>query len=642
MPQKQGQLEWLQTNQTGSFAMSCVDRIPRRKYHSLLTIREPGFGEPLHAISEVAETFQTQPDAQGVRETFFLHSFNFEAQIHPHGFTHLEKFSYVPRPVWRYRVGEVQIERTLELDPNQDITRITYAFSGITKPSTLTLEPLITCRPWHRTTKHNPFLDGCVQYENDGVSLQPYSPLPRLYFKVSGKPSVFNMGGRWLKNVFYSIENERGYPATDDLFGPGSFQVQIDTDCEITLHCGAQELSTSLPTKEKKLRPSFSEPALKRAASQFLITKKSGHHSVIAGYPWFEDWDRDTLLSLPGLCLATGRFKHAKSVLSELGARYQKQLIPNAPTISGIPQNLMIDAPLLFIRAVQLLGEATDIKQIHSLMPAVISILNSFKNGMDPRIEVRPGAGFFVTAGPYAATWMDVVWNGKPLTPRHGFAVDLNALFYNAVHFAMDWAQHNHTDPTAAPFIKNWSPILDGAKHAFMKRFWSEDHGYLADTNSSDEEQDADLSLRPNQLWAIALKYSAVPAKEAGRMLEKIRSELLTPVGLRTLSSHDIRYRGHYSGDPEHRDHAYHQGTVWPWLIGIYADAVTNIQGPEKMRKDLTPVLERLGLHFAEEGCLGQISEVFDGDTPHTPNGTPAQAWSVAEVLRAYKMMKKD
>ncbi len=642
MPQKQAQLEWLQTNQTGSFAMSCVDRIPRRKYHSILTIREPGFGEPLHAISEVAETFQTAPDPQGVRETFFLHSFEHEGQVHPHGFTHLEKFSYVPRPVWRYRLGDVQIERALEIDSNHDITRITYTFSGITKPATFTLEPLITCRPWHRTTKGNPFLDGCTQFETQGVSIQPYPPLPRLYFKVTGKPSTFTMGGRWLKDVFYSIENDRGYPATDDLFGPGTFQIQIDEDCEITLHCGAKELSTSKPSKEKKLKPSFSGPALKRAASQFLITKKNGQHSVIAGYPWFEDWDRDTLISLPGLCLATEKFKHAKHVLSELGERYQKQLIPNAPTISGIPQNLMIDAPLLYIRAVQLLGEATDAAQIQALMPAVISILNAFKNGVDPRVEVKSGAGFFVKPGPYAATWMDVVWNGVPLTPRHGFAVDLNALFYNAAHFAMDWAQHNRTAPLAETFIKRWTPVLEGAKHAFNERFWSETHGYLADSINPEHGQGADYSLRPNQLWAIALKYSPIPASAATRMLDKIRSELLTPVGLRTLSPQDVRYQGKCSGTQEQRDHAYHQGTVWPWLIGIYADAVCKIHGAERMKIEISPILERLGIHFAEEACLGQISEIFDGDSPHAANGTPAQAWSVAEILRVYKMIKKD
>lgn len=620
--------EWLHCNQHGSFATGSADRIPRRKYHSLLTLREPPVGEPLNALAEVGE-FVTRGE-----NTFALHNIDYRDVVHPQGFQHLAFFSQAPLPTWKYQLGPLSIERTLELDAEKDIVRINYQVKGVKELIVFRVEPLLVCRPYHSLAYENPFLDGTVQTEKSGISIKPYGTAPRFYLKISQKDASFLPAGRWDKRVFYTVEQERGYSSTEDYFCPGAFEIKITKDCEFTFHFGEPDTSkaNSKKVRAKSKTLQFSAPFFKESAEKFFMIKKSGAHSLVAGFPWFEDWDRDTMISLPGLCLSTGKLAFAKKVLEAYAARAKKQLIPGAPVVSGESQNIMVDAPLLFIRAVQLYSEKANARDCATLMPAVLHILNSLKSGFDSRVEIHADGLLFVKPGNYAATWMDVVIDGTPLTPRNGFAVDLNALYYNGLCFALEWARKNKQKA----FVDQWEPIRAKASDSFVKRFWSAERGFLADTHNGSVP---DEGLRPNQLWATALKFSPLKKEMAQTILKRIKKELVTPVGIRTLSPADSRYQSHYRGGQRQRDLAYHQGTVWPWLLGIYADSVLNVLGPKAAKVELAPIMERMKAHFLQEGCLGQISEVFDAEEPYMYGGTPAQAWSLGEIIRVEQMI---
>ncbi|OFZ85104.1 MAG: hypothetical protein A3K03_03875 [Bdellovibrionales bacterium RIFOXYD1_FULL_44_7] len=609
--------------------MGSVDRIPRRKYHSLLTVREPGYGDPLNVLAEVGEILSFG------QNSLSLHSISYGSQTYPQGFKHLIDFTLNPIPRWTYKLDGFTVQRSLELDDEQDIVRIGYEFSGIRAPVTLLLEPYLACRPIHQLTKENPFLNGLIRQERDGVSIEPYPPLPRLFFKLIGRPSVFDQAGRWQKSVFYALEHARGYPDTEDLYCPGSFRTTIKSDCTIVLHLGASEL-----TKSKSLFPKSSKiysfsANLKKVASQFITIKKNGTPSIVAGYPWLDESGRDTMICVPGLCLSLNQTGLAKKILDNYGNVLMKSTVQNAPSLLGRPQNVMLDASLFFIRAVQLLGEKSGKTAVKPYMPIVYHILDSLKQGVDSRVKVTDDGGLFVEAGSYAMTWMDASVHGQPVTPRHGYAVEINALFYNALSFALNWAkEHKHSG-----FANAWKPITAVSKASFMKRFWSEKFGYLADVHNGIT---ADFSLRPNQLWALALPYSPVPKKEAQRALEKIKQYLFTPLGLRTLASADAKYYGQYRGNEKDRDLACHQGSIWPWLLGVYTEANINLLGIRKTRGELKPVIERLEQHFNNEACISQVSELFEGDEPHTAEGAPARAWSVAELIRVQEMLRED
>ncbi len=633
--------EWLESNKTGSFVLGTKNRIPIRKYQSLLTMREPGTEEPLNVLAEVGESISVGEN------TFLLHNFNYQNVIYPRGFEHLTSFRHQPRPCWTYTIGKIKIFRTLDLDQEKDIVRVFYSVEGISSPIIFRVEPLLTCRPWHQLTHENPFLDGNINKEKEGFSLQPYKNIPRLYMKILGETAEFSSRGHWHKNVFYQIEAERGYDSHEDIYSPGALEIKLTKDAKFSFHFGEKDSKKSATTVsdmvEQAIVPGFSPSEFKTSAEKFLIVKKSGAHSIIAGYPWFEDWDRDTMISLPGLCLSTGKKAFALEILKNYAKRTLKQVVPSAPVVSGVAQNIMVDAPLLFIRALELYSSQTTkngelkisaakMAELNELMPAVLHILNAFKNKLDPRVEVAANGLFYVKPGAYASTWMDVVIDGQPLTPRNGFAVDLNALFYNAVAFTLKWAKAENQ----ISFIREWEPILTLAKDSFIKYFWNESKGYLADSHDGTH---ADFSLRPNQLWATALPESPLTTDMAKKILSHVKNNLVTPVGLRTLSPQDPRYKSHYRGDQRTRDSAYHQGAVWPWLLGIYADSLFKYLGSDTAKIELNPIMQRLENHFLHEGCLGQIAEIFDAEEPFNPNGTPAQAWSLAETIRVFHLL---
>jgi glycogen debranching enzyme len=621
--------EWLCTNAGGSFAMGTIDRCPRRKYHSLLTVREPGIGEPLNLVAELEEWFEVGG------ETFALHSYDWGNAVEPNGVQYLAEFD--PQPRWTYRFAGLTIIRELWLEDGADAVWLRYSIEGLTEPIKLRLRPLIRYRPIHKLTFANPFLNGEVDVDDARflqATMHPYKDVPPLVASLHGVEGTFRTDGHWYEGVHYTWENARGYDDAEDFFTPGEFRVALDCDASLSVRLGTTPAPGPDPqvlTSSPRAGRSFLQE-LDDAADAYLVKLHGGRTGVIAGYPWFGEWSRDALISLPGLCLARDKVDDALTILESLAERLENGLVPNIPKSGDVPANAnAIDASLLFIWATALTSKRTRSRRLGALQEACLDLLERIMGGADARVHVDRQGFLFVDDGPWALTWMDAMVDGRPVTPRWGYAVDLNALWLSGLITAARWAKKLR--PELAKTLNETAKRL--ADH-FEEKFWLQDQGFLTDTHDG---QAPDRRLRPNQLWALVLPGVPLDKHRKRQALQAVRSKLLTPVGLRTLSPDDPAYRPAYRGGQTDRDLAYHQGTVWPWLLGLYADAVSAIEGPTSMNAELLPVLASLCAHFRTEGCIGQIGEVFDGDPPHRPGGAPAQAWSVAEVLRVAKMV---
>jgi len=620
--------EWLSVNSRGSFAMGTIDRCPRRKYHGLLTVREPGVGEPLNMVAEVEEWLKIGDERAA------LHSYNWGNTVEPNGVEYLNRFEPLPR--WTYEFAGVTFTRELWLEDDADAVWIRYTIEGLTKPADLRLRPLIRCRPIHELTVANPFMNGELDVE-DGESLRvamhPYKNVPALITSLHGASGVFRPDGHWYEGVHYEWERERGYDDAEDLFTPGEFRLEVEHDCAFCLRLGTTPAASHEPQVLSSVlssRRSFVQE-LDDAADAYLVELSGGRTGIIAGYPWFGEWGRDSLIALPGLCLARNEVDDALAILESLADRLANGLVPNIPQSGDVPPNAeSIDASLLFIRATALTAKRTRSRRITALQEVCLDLIERIGGGADPRVHVDAQGFLFVDHGPWALTWMDALLDGWPVTPRQGYAVDLNALWLFGLTTTLRWAKK-----LRPAFSEKWGETAKKLSDHFEEKFWLQDQGFLTDTHDGN---DPDRRLRPNQLWALSLPGVPIDKAHKMRALAVVREKLLTPVGLRTLSPDDPGYQPFYRGGQSERDRAYHQGTVWPWLLGLYADAVEAIEGPQAATEEMMPVLASLSSHLRTEACIGQISEVFDGDAPHRPGGAPAQAWSVAEVLRIAKM----
>ena len=621
--------EWLSVNRRGSFAMGTIDRCPRRKYHGLLTVREPGIGGPLNMVAEVEEWFDIGAGAEVA-----LHSYDWGDAIEPRGIDYLAKFEPMPR--WTYGFAGLTVTRELWLEEEADAVWLRYSIAGLTKPVGLRLRPLIRCRPIHQLTFANPFMNGAIDVEQDKsvrVLMHPYEGTPALVSSLHGVSGKFHADGHWYEGVHYEWERARGYDDAEDLFTPGEFRLQIEHDGAFCVRLGTEvakshepQVLTSVPNPNRSFVQELDD-----AAEAYLVELAGDRTGVIAGYPWFGEWSRDTLIALPGLCLVRNEVGKALDILESLVSRVENGLVPNIPQSGDVPSNgEAIDASLLFIRATALASKRTRSQRIIALQEACLDLVESIAGGADPRVHVDRQGFLFVDHGPWALTWMDALVDGKAVTPRQGYAVDLNALWLSGLQTALRWAKKLRPD-----FAEKWSETTKKLSEHFEEKFWLQDHGYLTDTHDGHHP---DGKLRPNQLWALSLPGVPIQKEHRQRALSSVREKLLTPVGLRTLSPDDPEYQPIYRGSQTERDRAYHQGTVWPWLLGIYADAVVLSDGQDALKADMMPVLAALSAHFWNEGCIGQIGEIFDGEPPHRPGGAPAQAWSVAEVLRVAKM----
>jgi predicted glycogen debranching enzyme len=630
--------EWLETNGIGGFASSSIVDLNTRRYHGLLTAAtKPPLGRMV-LLSKLEDTLVLD----GKR--FDLSANQYTGAVHPQGHLLLHSFRLDPFPVFTYHVEDLEIEKSVFLVQGENTVVVQYELFGDLDGRKCALEarPLIAFRDYHGTTHANDGLRRDVELVGQTATVRPYPDMPSLHFAHSA--ASVDTSGFWFYNFEYHREQERGLDSHEDLYSPfllhfdltgnaGAVIIASTEEHDVAEAPGLREAEIERRRKVMQAAPAANAFAqlLTVAADQFIVAR-GDQKSVIAGYPWFGDWGRDTMISLPGLTLVTGRYEEARNILRAFAKSIDRGMLPNRfPDAGEAPEYNTVDATLWLFHAVyEFLRYTRDYEFVRTeLYQPMTDILAWHERGT--RYGIRLDSDGLLHAGEPGVqlTWMDAKIGDWVVTPRQGKPVEIQALWYNALHVMKRLSVgFGDRDQSA-----RYASMAERARTRFLQVFWNEAEGCLYDAVSDDGP---DGAIRPNQIFAISLPHSLLPEDKALRVLEVVEWELLTPYGLRTLSRRDSRYRGHYGGDALSRDSAYHQGTVWPWLLGPFLTAYVKVHGgtPEA-RERADRFLEPLRAHLWQAG-LGQISEVFDGDPPHHPGGCIAQAWSVAEVLRTY------
>jgi predicted glycogen debranching enzyme len=585
----------------------------------------------------------------------------------------------------------IKLTKSVYLLRDTDTVALVYDFTSLQEPVEFVVRPFVGLRDYHTLqNSHAPLYSRCLA---DGLlvrhdianscelflSCQYVHPL-REKNEVSHGVN-FENDRQWWFNFVYRNNRERGQDFTEDLWTPGFFKSRIETPAKIVLwanlsppwvRCKPEELANldieavreDLGRHQENLKQCVSrhsslvsritghgtratnfEP-LCLTADRFIAKRQTDHTqrtTILAGYPWFADWGRDAFISLPGLLLSTGRFDEAKSVLITFATAADEGMIPNRfDDRSGPGDSLRsstyfnsVDASLWFINAAfQYLAASGDSKTfMQELMPAIRWIIDSYNKGT--RFDIRADADGLITAGndQTQLTWMDAKYDGVAFTPRCGKAVEVNALWYNSLCLLAQFYINRDAENA-----KHYKSMADKVQRSFCELFWNERKGYLNDCILPDGS--ADESLRPNQIFAVSLPFSPLSAHQQKSIVKAVKNQLLTPYGLRTLNVQDSRYKGVYTGPQQQRDEAYHQGTVWAFLMGPFVEGFLKVNGfSRKSKKKAAEFIQPLLQHMTKDGCLGSVSEIFDGDAPHKPRGCIAQAWSVAELIRAYQLI---
>lgn len=622
-PSSSTSLEYLQVAREGAYTASSACGCNTRKYHGLLVVPQPQIdGEEHVLLSALEETLSCNGEAYH----FGVH--HYPGAYHPEGFRYIREFAAGRILRWTYEANGCLFRKELALEDEHNRLMIRYTLLKAPGTATLRLLPLLAFRNKHHVGGFHGHLHPAVEPAASGVRIR-YPLYTPLYLQLSGG-SLFFASPEWFYNVEYPLERERGYTFHEDLNAPGFFELKLAPGETIVLSAGLREEDPSgFPEAFSSMVPETAKPSglkdhLLRARRHFLV--KMGDDMVIkAGYYWFGSWARDTCISLPGLTLTDGDTGTFRAVVSTLAARLKDGLLPNAGIGEAALYNTA-DASLWLIYAMQQYAAGQDAAAVWDEYGAMLaSILHHYRHGTMFNIGADDDGLISAAAEGYALTWMDAVVDGVPVTPRAGKPVEINALWYNAVCFCLETAALAGDKG----FVREWEAWPEKIRTSFIAAYWDEDRKYLADNVFGTMR---DWSVRPNQIFAVSLPYSPLTSAMQENVLNKVRKELLTPRGLRTLSPSDERYRGTYGGDQRTRDHAYHQGTVWPWLLGHFADAYVRVY-----QEAALPLLEAIfqGMEPAlEEYCLHTVAEVCDGDAPHRSGGAVSQAWSVAELLR--------
>jgi len=620
--------EWLETNGIGGFSSSTITGLNTRRYHGLLTAAtKPPVGRFV-LLSKLEERLLID----GRR--YELSANQYKGVIHPQGFNYQTGFCLDPFPRFTYEIEGVRLYKSVFMVQGENATVIQYELEHTNHQDIkLEVRPLIAFRDYHGTTHENGNLNTQIEIAPGLTTLRPYTGLPALY--LAHDPADIDANGFWYRNFEYVIEQERGLDFSEDLFNPCTLSFEMNSRTNVNIiasttpheayHAGAYRKAEI----ERRSTTKTSEFTLLRAATdQFIVSRERGE-TVIAGYHWFADWGRDTMIALPGLTLANGRWDIAKDILAGFATHVDQGMLPNRfPDAGEAPEYNTVDATLWFFEAVRSFVQYTgDYEFVRASLYSVLkNIVDWHVRGTRYQIHVDEDGLLFAGEEGVQLTWMDARVGDRVITPRHGKPVEIQALWYNALRVMEDFAGR-FNDPNAK---LEYGAMADKTRASFNQLFWNEQTGCLYDVINGEIR---DASIRPNQVIAISLTNTMVTQEGAVSILSVIERELLTPRGLRTLSPSDPNYIGRYEGGPATRDGAYHQGTVWPWLIGPYITAYVKTFGREAGRKFAAKWLENFQQHLHEAG-LGQVSEIFDGDAPHTPRGCIAQAWSVAELFR--------
>ncbi|MCR4666561.1 MAG: amylo-alpha-1,6-glucosidase [Desulfovibrio sp.] len=626
--------EWLITNGLGDYASSSIVCCNTRKYHGLFVCATPGGRRVM--LSTLEESLV------GEEREFIFSTRQHPMTMFPNGYQFQELFTQQDWPVFVYRMGNTFIRRELLLMRNEARLLIRYSFEGNgLLPTALRLKPLLAARSFHTLRKADPsFVPETTPVEG-GFALKMSDADPTLFFQVFHHHE-WEDSSDWYYDIEYQQENERGFPYREDLFMAGRLNVTIGSDKSICLSVGKTPCTRSpeelwrQETDALLLERQHREPCvaqhLQNVGEQFIVKYPMGSVSVLAGYHWFDAWGRDTLISLPGLTFACGRHEVGKTILAQIARSMRNGLIPNMFGPDGHNAYNSVDASLWYAFAVQCLlaSDPLALPWVHThAWPAIKQIVEGFFKG--PGFDVHFDREGMLYAGNAHTqlTWMDAQVNGQPVTPRHGCAVELNALWYNTLELRQELAEKfgEGTDPE----MEN---RLAAMRKAFLQRFYvnTPRGGYLGDVW---RDGWLDRSIRPNQIFAVSMPHSILPEKYHMEVWHTVKENLLTPFGLRTLAPGDAQFKSRYEGSPAERDASYHQGTVWPWLLGHYTDAL--IRATWAVEQEIHDLLETvtplLSDHLLDAG-IGSISEVFDAAPPYRPNGCISQAWSVAECVR--------
>jgi len=583
-----------------------------------------------------------------------------DGTLAPEGFLHISRFRLDNHiPTWTYLCSDAVLEQRIWMADGQNTTYVSFELCAASAPVEFELNPLCTYRDYHSHTQGGWSMDVRAETRECSVTAFPGARPYRLLLDRG----EFVANPVWYWRFRHRAETERGLDDTEDLLHPGTFRTRLQPGETVTFIVTAE---TTEPVAgaiaaehDSQRRLSLLQTAppdaptwitqLTLAADQFIVSRASAvggttsltGKTVIAGYPWFSDWGRDTMIALPGLAIATGRHTDAASILRTFAQHTSQGMLPNRfPDGGEPPEYNTVDAGLWYFHAVATYIEATnDRSLLRDVYPTLKDIIDWHERGTRYSIHVDPADGLLHAGEPgVQLTWMDAKIGSWVVTPRVGKAVEINALWHFALARMAEWAHTLKDRPAAASY-------LEAAKRVaatFSDTFWFEDGGYLYDVvDGPDDPRDTrgrhvDTSLRPNQIFAVSLGTNLLDPHRARAVVDTCARELLTPVGLRSLSPRDSRYTGLYSGGPASRDAIYHQGTVWSWLLGPFAVAHYRVYGNSQHANAL---LESIAGHL-DDACIGTISEILDGDAPHQPRGCFAQAWGVSETLRAWHFLR--
>jgi len=630
--------EWLETNGLGGFASSTLAGLNTRRYHGLLVAAtRPPVGRTV-LLSKLEETLVV-----GGRR-YELSANQYPGVVHPRGYQFLTRFRLDPFPVFTYRVEEFELEKAVVMLHGENTTCIRYSLRRVgagERDVRLEVRPLVAFRDYHALTHENGTLDSSVRVEEGLLTVAPYEGLPALHFAHERGEAETN--GCWYRNFIYAEEQARGLDSTEDLFNPFALKFDLGGRDEVSIIASTERREAmragELIRAEAERRNGAQGPSpagdeavrtLTAAADQYVVARGE-QKTVIAGYHWFGDWGRDTMIALPGLTLVTGRFDTARSILAEFARHVSEGMLPNRFTEAGEePEYNTVDATLWYFEAVRALAAYTgDTEFVRGHLYGVLKEMVEWHE-RGTRYGIRVDEDGLLSAGAEGAqlTWMDAKVGEHVITPRHGKPVEIQALWYNALRTLEGLAREFGFGADEGKY----AGMAARARESFNGQFWNEEAGCLYDVIDGAAR---DASIRPNQVFAVSLHHSMLSAERARRVVEAAEQHLLTPYGLRSLAPTDPQYSGRYGGGPAERDAVYHQGAVWAWLIGPFVTAYLKVHGrtPEtvgRTRALLAPLVEHL-----REACLGHVSEIFDGDAPHAPRGAVAQAWSAAELLRA-------
>jgi len=636
------QKEWLEVNGLGGYASSTLLNCHSRKYHGLLVCADLESTERFNLLSKFDEEIILEDED----ETYLLSTHYYLPDIYV---TNLDKgiikqdFCEIDYPKWTYQIKDINITKELLMLKGSNATVIKYSINSKTKRNIkLRLRPLLACRNFHHLSKENYFFNPFTTEIDGGVSIKAYEKVPELLLQTTAKYEFTN-DFCWYKNFSYVEEKSRGYDHTEDLASPGYFTITVSNNKSFFVSASAEvqlidhdalwsdEIKRRKNTIAKSKAPNKNDvfvKALEKAAESFVIKTKDNQSTIIAGYHWFGSWGRDTMISLPGIFLKTNYQDDFKKVLRHFLNFRKDGLIPNVigPDKDHSAYN-SVDASLWLFWAIQQFAKETQktdwIK--NEFWEDLKDIFTAYANNHSSIVRCADNGLLESGSEQESLSWMDACLDGKSVIPRYGNLVEINALWFNACAFVKELAI-KFKDPIA----KEAETLKNKILNSFSETFYCPERKYLADYVRGEYKN---FQIRPNQLIAISLPYSPVSDEIATNVVEICIKHLFTNLGLRTLSPEDSEYRKTYSGDTHNRDRAYHNGTVWPWLLGPLGDAILRLDKKSKSR--VRNIVEAFASELLDPGSAS-IAEIYDGDFPHRARGCISQAWSVAEIRRLY------